>query len=396
MFADQYIQKNIVYPQFIESVVSKQLSMIVMIPCLNEPGILRTLESLWACDPSDTALEVIVAVNNSENCSPEVKMFNQQTFEQLLAWKKENDRPEMILNPIFAPAVNAKDAGAGMARKIGMDEAVRRFNRINCPAGVIISLDADCLVSPNYLRRIETVFAGNKSCFAATINFRHRIDELDDPKLKRGIQLYEDYLHYYKNALCYTGFPNAIYTIGSAFAVRADAYVKQGGMNRRKAGEDFYFLHKLTHLGKLYEIQDAFVYPSGRVSDRVPFGTGAALTKWMNDKDDLTVTYNFNAFMDMKLLFEKVSSFYNSGSTGYSKVINGLPLTIQEYFEINSIERRVAEINRNSSSAESFSKRFFQVFDGLMILRFLNQVHENHYSFQDLQEAIDQLRLAGR
>jgi hypothetical protein len=252
------------------------------------------------------------------------------------------------------------------------------------------------LVSPNYLRRIDTVFAGNKSCFAATINFSHRINELDDPKLKRGIQLYEDYLHYYKNALSFTGFPNAIYTIGSAFAVRADAYVKQGGMNRRKAGEDFYFLHKLTHLGKLYEIQDAFVYPSGRVSDRVPFGTGAALTKWMNDKDDLTVTYNFNAFMDLKRLFEKVSFLWNSGSTGYSKVISGLPPTIQEYFEINSIESRVAEINRNSSSAESFSKRFFQIFDGLMILRFLNQVHEIHYPFQDLQKAIDQLRLASR
>ena len=100
-----------------------------------------------------------------------------------------------------------------------------------------------------------------------------------DPKQRLGIQLYEDYLHYYKKALDYAGFPDSIYTIGSAFAVRADAYVKQGGMNRRQAGEDFYFLNKLTKLGKITEINDAYVYPSARVSDRVPFGTGAAMNK---------------------------------------------------------------------------------------------------------------------
>ena len=32
-------------------------------------------------------------------------------------------------------------------------------------------------------------------------------------------------------------------------AVRADAYLRQGGMNRRKAGEDFYFLNKFMVLG---------------------------------------------------------------------------------------------------------------------------------------------------
>ena len=44
----------------------------------------------------------------------------------------------------------------------------------------------------------------------------------------------------------FVGYPDSIYTIGSAFAVRAEAYMKQGGMNRRQAGEDFYFLYKLT------------------------------------------------------------------------------------------------------------------------------------------------------
>jgi hypothetical protein len=394
MFADRYIQKNIVYPAFIEKKVSPSLSMIVMIPCLNEPEIVRTLESLWSCDRINSTCEVIVAVNHSENSSPEIKKFNQQTFDQLLVWKKENDRSGLVLHPIYASSVNAKDAGAGMARKIGMDEAVRRFNAVDRPESVIISLDSDCLVSSNYLQRIESVFSRNKSCFAATINFRHRIEEMADPRQRQGIQLYEDYLHYFKNALDFTGFPNAIYTIGSAFAVRAGAYVKQGGMNRRQAGEDFYFLYKLTHLGKLTEIQDAFVYPSARVSDRVPFGTGAAMTKWMDNTGDLSLTYNFAAFSDLKQLFDRVNSFYKSSTTGYASTLADLPFPVQNYLESISFETKIAEINRNSSTLESFRKRFFQAFDGLVILRFLNFIHHGYYAFQDLTEAIAQLRHA--
>jgi len=394
MFAERYIQNNIVYPPFIIENSNPLLSMVVVIPCLNEPEIIRTLESLWACEPIDSYCEVIVAVNDSETSSQEVKNYNHETVAQLLEWKKLNDRDNLVLHPIYAPSVQAKFAGAGMARKIGMDEAVRRLNAISKPEGVIIALDSDCLVSNNYLKRIETVFAENKSCFAATINFRHRFEEMDDPRQEKGMRLYEDYLHYYKQALEYAEFPNSIYTIGSAFAVRVEAYVKQGGMNRRQAGEDFYFLHKLTKLGQLTEIKDSYVYPSGRVSDRVPFGTGAAMTKWQNHSDDLTQTYRFDAFLDLKQLFDRVGELYNASSATYIEILSALPVTIQEYLTSVSFEDKLAEINGNSSTPESFRKRFFQAFDAFQVLKFLNLVHEKHYSTQNLPEAISQLRLA--
>ena len=389
MFADRYIEKNIVYPEFIDSEVSPLVSMIVMIPCLNEPEIFRTLESLWSCEAIRSYCEVIVVVNESENSTLAVKEFNQETYTKLLDWKKENDREKMILRPIYAHNVNAKHAGAGMARKIGMDEVVRRFNAINKSSGVIISTDADCLFSPNYLQRIESVFAEDKSCFAVTLNFKHRVDEMTDSKQKQGIQLYEDYLHYYKKALDFAGFPDSIYTIGSAFAVKAEAYVKQGGMNRRQAGEDFYFLNKLTKLGKIIEIDDAFVYPSARVSDRVPFGTGAALTKWRNEYGDLTMTYYFAAFLDLKVLFDQVDSlFRNNADDGF---MASLPASIQEYLQTLEFSSKLNEINQNSSSLLSFRKRFFQFFDGFIILRFLNLAHQKYYPQQNLSEAIKQL-----
>lgn len=390
MFASQYILKNIVYPEFIEAEVSEQVALIVMIPCLNEPEIIRTLESLWNCEPINSHIEVVVVVNESEASSLEVKQFNELNYNRLLDWKKTNDRTDLIVHPIYAQSVTAKHAGAGMARKIGMDEVVRRFNRLNRPDGIIVSLDADCLVSPNYFQEIEKAFR-NKSCFAATLNFKHRIDELEDLKQKEGMRLYENYLHYYKRALDFTDFPNSIYTIGSAFAVRAEAYVKQGGMNRRQAGEDFYFLNKLTNLGKLTEIADAFVYPSARVSDRVPFGTGAAMTKWMCDTDDLALTYNFNAFLDLKILFGRIERLFQN--TDVDEFIKDLPLSLQLYLPQISFQEKIKEICRNSSSPSSFSKRFFQFFDGLVILRFLNLAHQKFYPQQNLWDALDQLNL---
>lgn len=391
-FADRYIQNNVIYPTFISAEVIPSLSVIVMIPCLNEPEILRTLESLWNCDPIESFCEVIVIVNDSETSSSEIKRFNWKTYQALQAWKKENDRTNLILHPFYAPDVVAKFAGAGMARKIGMDEAIRRFNAINKPNGIIVSLDSDCLVSPNYLQHIESCFAENKSCFAATINFKHRVEEMNDPKQKKGIKLYEDYLRYYKNALDFAGFPDSIYTIGSAFAVRAEAYVKQGGMNRRQAGEDFYFLNKLTKLGQITELKEVFVYPSGRVSDRVPFGTGAAMTKWMNEAEDLNLTYNFAAFLDLKRLFDQVDSLFRLGEANYSEFISSLPDSIQEYLQSLEFHVKLAEINQNSSTLISFRKRFFQFFDAFIILRFQNLAHQKYYPRQNLEEAITQLK----
>jgi len=217
---------------------------------------------------------------------------------------------------------------------------------------------------------------------------------MEEPRQEMGIRMYEEYLHYYKQALDFAGFPNSIYTIGSAFAVKADAYVKQGGMNRRQAGEDFYFLHKLTKLGQLSEISDAFVYPSGRVSDRVPFGTGAALTKWMNYTEDLSLTYRFAAFLDLKELFDRVGLLYKVNTLRYIEILSSLSQSIQDYLAVISFEDKLAEINRNSSTPESFRKRFFQVFDAFHVLKFLNQAHQYHYSSQNLQDAISQLRIA--
>ena len=247
---------------------------------------------------------------------------------------------------------------AGLARKIGMDEAIRRFNANNNSKGIILSLDADTLVDKNYFAEVENYFLNQPDAIGANIRFDH-IKEGIDLKLKEGIELYEAYMAYYKDAHAYIGFPFAMYTIGSAFAVTADAYVKQGGMVKRVAGEDFYFLNKLTTLGKLGEINSTCVYPSSRVSSRVPFGTGPNMRRWMTNETDLRLTYNLQAFLDLKILFDRKDRLYSISENDFLLLLDELPGVLVEFLKNDQFFKQLNSLNKNCSSIHSFKLRFF-------------------------------------
>ncbi len=183
-----------------------------------------------------------------------------------------------------------------------------------------------------------------------------------------------------------------MFTIGSAFAVTADAYVKRGGMNRRQAGEDFYFLQNLVQQGKVGEISTTKVFPSARLSDRVPFGTGPILQKWMNGEEDLTETYNLQAFIDLKKLFDIKEKFFKIDETEFNKIILDLPKTVQQFLIEDNFWKEVSELNQNCSTLKTFENRFFQKFNAFKILKYLNFVHEVFYEKVDLIVQIEKLK----
>jgi glycosyltransferase involved in cell wall biosynthesis len=386
-FASRYLQHNINYPAFIFDQPSSKLGMVVVIPCYDEPAVVETIESLASCKRPLQDVEVLVVVNQSEKSAPTVETQNKRTILELKQWKTENPTALFNLHVMVPEPFRKKHAGAGLARKTGMDEAIRRFASLEKPDGLIISLDADTLVETNYLVEIENHFASKKNEVGTTIKFKHRVDELVDPLHIEGMQLYEDYLHYYKKAMASIGFPHAIYTVGSAFAVCADAYVKQGGMNRRQAGEDFYFLHKLTAMGSISELNTTCVYPSARLSNRVPFGTGPSIHKWVNGDKSLSKTYAFQAFLDLKQLFDLVPELYESELESFT-----LPASVQQFLTEDCFSDDLAEIRRNSGSPQTFQKRFFQYFNAFKILKYLNAVHPTFYDFQKLKEAYTELK----
>jgi hypothetical protein len=94
-------------------------------------------------------------------------------------------------------------------------------------------------------------------------------------------------------------------------AVRAKQYALQGGMNRRQAGEDFYFIQKMISAGGYFSLNTTTVYPSSRTSFRVPFGTGTAMAKLCKEADAQFMTYNPAAFKDLRTLFDMLNLLYD-------------------------------------------------------------------------------------
>jgi glycosyltransferase involved in cell wall biosynthesis len=383
MFANTYLLKNKRVP-LIQTEPNLLCNIRIVIPCYNEPELLQSLESLKECSLPNTVVEVIILINHAEDAPLEIKNFNMATKAEADCWIQENNSNKLIFFAIGPVELRKKWAGVGLARKTGLDEAVLRFNHFNNTSGIVVSLDSDSLVEPNYLIEIEKHFKQNPKHVGATINVEHQKAGLSE-RQKHGIELYEKYLHYYKDALHFTGYPQAMITIGSAFAVTAEAYVKRGGMNRRQAGEDFYFLQNLAQLGTVGEINTTRVYPSARLSNRVPFGTGAAIQKWMEGTEDLTKTYNFKAFADLKTFFDAKERLFQSGETGFTAVITDLPESVRQFVLLDNFKIEIEDLNKNCSTLKSFQSRFFHKFNAFKVLKFMNFAHEKYYKKADLE-----------
>ena len=139
------------YAYFKEALIKEKpeptLFLTIVIPCFNEPEICSTLTSLINCTLPKKSVEIIIVVNNAENSSQEILSQNNKTINEIKQFKTENKcNHHLKIHIIQALLLPKKYAGVGLARKIGMDEAVRRN-----PNGVIICLDADSLVEKNYL-----------------------------------------------------------------------------------------------------------------------------------------------------------------------------------------------------------------------------------------------------
>lgn len=389
----KYLNKQQFNKTLLNAHVPIDLKLIIIIPAYNEPDILLTLNSLKNCEAPKHVCEVIVLINDSETSPSNIKNTNAITFNKINTWIESNTCSKLTFHCIYERNLPKKHAGAGLARKLAMDEAIRRFYTIQNTDGIIASLDADTLVSENYLNDIQKSFEINKKQNCAIFQFEHPIKHNILPEQTNAIVLYEMYLRYFKQCLAYAGFPFAYHTIGSCFAVKADAYVKQGGMNRRQGAEDFYFLHKIFPLGGVKELANVTVYPSSRISDRVPFGTGPALAKILNDGN--YYTYNPIYFNYLKHLFENSTDLFRCNEEIAQSYHAKLHESLRSFITLNEFTSRINEINSNSSSIKTFTSRFFNWFDAFKIIKYMNFIHSNENRISILNACLNFFELIG-
>ena len=308
---DKYLQRH--WPEYrIDKNPDQNLGAIVVIPAYREGSLLfRTLDSIVQSHPPSFHVEVIIVLNTSEMDPEEVGDEQDHCHNNIEHYAAQKTPSWLTIYTLRAYNLRKKHAGAGLARKTGLDEGTRRFAFLDRAEGILACLDADSPVAPNYFTELEKWKADPRH-LGAIVRFEHPLEGEEYPsEVYEGIILYELHLRYYLLGLRMTGFPHAFHTIGSCMVCRTSAYVRAGGMSRKQAGEDFYFLQKLIPLGGFSEINETIVYPSPRPSRRVIFGTGASIQKHLEGTEKQGTTYNPQVFDDLRLFFSLAEELFD-------------------------------------------------------------------------------------
>ncbi len=278
----------------------QQWEHVVVIPACNETsGFLRRPS------PRGGRSLMILVINESESFSHEVSTNNralaatvQTRFSQ--QWQSAPEFSGFGLS-LFSDPQAPRDVllvdrfsegrklpargGVGHARKIGVDLAVGLIQRRRINSDWIHCTDADVQLPDTYFTSSNAVQNTDSKYAALLYPFHHDsdLDKVENAEVVLATMLYELSLRFYVAGMKFAQSPYAFHTIGSTIAVSAIHYAKVRGFPKREAGEDFYLLNKLAKVGSVLELGEGPdcgpIEIEARRSDRVPFGTGAAVHK---------------------------------------------------------------------------------------------------------------------
>ena len=371
-------------PWCLEGRVVTAADAAVVIPALAESAVLpATIGALATNNPALLdRTQIIVVVNHSITASADVHRDNYRTLE----WLAAQPFADLHLAWIDAAGPDRElpaDQGVGLARKIGFDAALGCLDWQRDP--LLISLDADTLVDEGYLAAIFAHFAASPSVGAA-IPFRHQKGA--DQHQEEAIRHYELYLRSYLFGLQQAGSPYAYHSIGSALACRAHGYIEAGGMNRRLAGEDFYFLQQLCKVGGVDLLQGTLVHPSPRSSSRTPFGTGRVVER--HGRGELPA-YRFTdarAFTLLRQWLSLADSCHHVSGAVFCRQASALSIELKEFLEERHFASRWDAVQKNHSNSRQRLRAFHHWFDALKTRQLLTRLTQNNDETEPLVEGL--------
>ena len=295
----------------------RTFDFVVGIPIYKEQEyIFETLASLEKQNKNLLANTIVVLyVNNSLAEMYEKGEGFWENQQVLLSLKSYIGGLNLLVINRSSESFALAEMNVGLARyelfKIAFKE-VRISSRALC-----LFLDGDTLCGQDYLAIIsQQLQSGFCVGHCKVIHQKSSIIAQQE-----AIDFYENYLYNYVEGLKFAGSAYAYYTVGSSIVCRREVIEKCGRVMRKKAaGEDFYFLQEARKsFGEVVELA-AEVYPSARISDRVPFGTGKAVEKIMLEQD--FKVYGRVVFVELK----KVLDLFKKTKLAISK---------EDFFSIN-------------------------------------------------------------
>ncbi|MAV65294.1 MAG: hypothetical protein CMG00_08910 [Candidatus Marinimicrobia bacterium] len=305
---------------------------------------------------------VIIVINNSENENKQIINNNEETQKYL---NRSDFKFEIVYIDAFSNknALPSKKAGVGLARKIGADLALKHSKK----SSIMCYTDADVILSKNYLKVINHYYEKNM-CGCAIAGFKHQ-DNIDS-KITKNIRKYENFLYITAKKIKQAGSPYGYVSLGSCITCTSNSYISVGGMNSKKATEDFYFLQELTkHFQFMHVINKKIVYPSSRLSDRVYLGTGYRMNKALNEQKIKEIYFSDESFVKLNKL---LSIIKESNRLNINELLDKTKDIgkLNKFLELHGIKKIWKSLVKNTDY-DKFISQFNRWFDGLLTIKFL-------------------------
>lgn len=397
------LKSDIYPPNYIQSYLNKyqfnsyslncnnknKYNSIIVIPAISElNNIIKLIDSLENnSGESNKSVLIIFVVNNIVDSNISIIEENKKTLTFLSEYSNNTTKKLHVAYIDASTNGNAlpiKDGGVGLARKIGMDAALQWFNYNQ--NNLLVCLDADCVVETNYFETIEKFRKNGLN--AGYIPFRHNYSPTEEERL--AIACYEIFLNYYVAALKYSKSPFAFHSIGSTMVCSPEYYVKVQGMNKRKAAEDFYFMEKLAKITKIEVLKGTFVYPQGRTSWRVPFGTGQRVARYLTHEMNEYILYDSKIFDILKLWNELFFNENEYNSNFYLNKANEIDVKLYEFLKISKFEDVWEKVIKNKNTPEQLFKQKKYFFDGFRTLKLVHFLRDNGYPNKDMYVVLEE------
>lgn len=357
--------------------LKERYTAVIAIPCCNEfetlPETLKSLESSGAKYLDQTL--VIVNVNQRAT-------MDRANNIATLQWLQTCNTPLQLAwqDHVTGDSAYPEKFGVGLARHQACTSGLELIAD-NCP---VISLDADSPVNPEYLPDIFKFLDAHPDFQAGHVNFEHR--NCGSESEKQAIRIYEAHLKRHRQKLEEANSPHAWYAIGSTILCTKAAYLKSGGYHcRRMAGEDFYLLQQLSKIGcRIEMLKDPTVYPSDRVSDRVPFGTGKAVSDIIQTGSWLT--YHDHCYRDLSQLLVTIEDSLTESAT---TIFERSPESCVDWLKQRKFSEVWPKLQANARDHQMLLQRFHEWLDAFQTLKLIHHLSEKHYPKVDLARSAE-------
>jgi hypothetical protein len=370
------------------SVPAGPLGQTLIILVINAPKAAPA----WALEANRSALEAVRrSFGRPVRCGEHIELLEHPHGDLLLV---DRTRPGSAFSA---------DQGVGLARKIGADIAVRLWADDALESGWIHCSDADVVLPADYFARtLGALGAKDSETSSATFgdepaalvyDFEHLPEP--DERARAAILRYEIFLRYYVLGLRSAGSPYAYHTIGSTIAFAPTAYVQVRGFSRRKAGEDFHLLAKLAKLGPIRALRGDPIKLSGRVSPRVPFGTGAGVARELQriEEGRSFPVYDPRVFAWLGAWLRTLDSVGAPGSGERTLIRDRLLTEAAADPEVDAellyeLLVDVGAVRAAEASQERGLRHLHERFGALRTLKFIHELRDRHLPSITLEVAI--------